>query len=338
MRVILNPINWLKRRTYNKLFSKPEYELNILVKNIEVITKLKSKLVICPENTGLNWMGIKNATLDLFPSQTLVIPQEYSNQILTDTDLKTLISTFKSNSGKTILLSGFPDYFFKIILFCNELEVDVEILYHGGLAEINQNKKKQILMGKILEFAKQRKFKKLYVIKEGLDKLFNKISAIESERITPTLRIPENLNIERFNDGKVHIGIFGNSSYNKNRHTQVAAAAMIDNSVIHIIGENEFQYLINPKRVICHNQLNRKAFLEILGSMHINLYCSYSESWGQVILESIALNVPCIAGNNSGLQKFLEPKHKNLFINVVDNPNIIAEKIKEIIKQIALFD
>ena len=107
---------------------------------------------------------------------------------------------------------------------------------------------------------------------------------------------------------------------------------MIDNSVIHIIGENEFQYLINPKRVICHNQLNRKAFLEVLGSMHINLYCSYSESWGQVILESLALNVPCIAGNNSGLKNFLDPKHENLFISVVDNPNIIAEKIKEIIK------
>ena len=332
MQVTLKSINWLKRQTYNKLFSKQEYDLNILVKNIEIITKLKSKLVICPENTGPNWMGIKNATLDLFPSQTLVIPQEYSNQVLTDKDLKTLISTFKRNSGKTILLSGFPDYFFKIILFCNDQKVDVEILYHGGLAEINQNKKKQILMEKILEFARQRKFKKLYVIKEGLDKLFTKISAIDSERITPTLQIPENLNIQRFNDGKIHIGIFGNNSYNKNRHTQVAAAAMIDNSVIHIIGENEFQYLINPKRVICHNQLNRKAFLEVLGSMHINLYCSYSESWGQVILESLALNVPCIAGNNSGLKNFLDPKHENLFISVVDNPNIIAEKIKEIIK------
>jgi glycosyltransferase involved in cell wall biosynthesis len=308
-----------------------KYDLAILIKKVEAISSTDLKLAICPENTGPNWMGIKNATLDLFPSQTLVIPQEYSNQVLTDVDIRTLISTFKDNSGKTILLSGFPDYFFKIIHICNELEVDVEILYHGGLAEINQNKKKQILMEKILEFAKKRKFKKLYVIKEGLDKLFTKISAIDSERITPTLQIPENLNIQRFNDGKIHIGIFGNNSYNKNRHTQVAAAAMIDNSVIHIIGENEFQYLLNPDRIVCHNQLNRKAFLEVLGSMHINLYCSYSESWGQVVLESLALDVPCIAGNNSGLQNHVESEHKNLFIDTVDNPYIIAEKINEVI-------
>lgn len=308
-----------------------KYDLAILIKKVEAISSNDLKLAICPENTGPNWMGIKNATLDLFPSQTLVIPQEYSNQVLTDVDIRTLISTFKNNSGKTILLSGFPDYFFKIIHICNELEVDVEILYHGGLAEINQNKKKQILMEKILEFAKKRKFKKLYVIKEGLDKLFTKISAIDSERITPTLQIPENLNIQRFNDGKIHIGIFGNNSYNKNRHTQVAAAAMIDNSVIHIIGENEFQYLLNPDRIVCHNQLNRKAFLEVLGSMHINLYCSYSESWGQVVLESLALGVPCIAGNNSGLQNHVEIEHKKLFIDTVDNPYIIAEKINEVI-------
>ena len=134
-----------------------KYDLAILIKKVEAISSTDLKLAICPENTGPNWMGIKNATLDLFPSQTLVIPQEYSNQVLTDVDIRTLISTFKNNSGKTILLSGFPDYFFKIIHICNELEVDVEILYHGGLAEINQNKKKQILMEKILEFAKKRK-------------------------------------------------------------------------------------------------------------------------------------------------------------------------------------
>jgi glycosyltransferase involved in cell wall biosynthesis len=325
----LKLITLLKRKISARF--NQAYNLDILIIHVKKIAKTKSKLVICPESTGPNWLGIKNATLDLFPSQTFVIPQEYSNQILTDADLKLIISTFKSQAGNTVLLSGFPNYFFKIIHICNELEINVEFLYHGGLAEINQNKNKQIQMAEILEYAKQGKLNKLYFIKEGLDKLFTKLTSVQSERIIPTLRMPENLNIQRNNDGKVHIGIFGNNSYNKNRHTQVAAAAMIDNSIIHIIGKNEFQYLINPDRVVCHNQLNRKAFLEVLGSMHINLYCSYSESWGQVVLESLALDVPCIAGNNSGLQNHVESEHKNLFIDTVDNPYIIAEKINEVI-------
>ena len=323
----MNFINRIKK----KIGEKSQYDLQSLLKDVNSISSFHSKMVICPDNTDANWLGVKNATLAMFPEQTFVIPQHFSNQIVSDEDLKLILSSFKEKGGNTVVLSGFPNYFFNVINICKEFKLKVELIFHGGLAELNKNPTRQKQMETILNLAKSKELSKIYVVKEGLDKLFTSITNVETERITLPLSIPEELKIKKFNDGKTHIGVFGNNSYNKNRHIQVAAGALIPNSVIHIIGENEFSYLLPENRVISHKQLDRLAFLELLGSMDINLYCSYSESWGQVTLESIQLGVPCLSGNNSGIINHLKPEHKKYILNEVDNPYVIASKIKEIL-------
>jgi hypothetical protein len=323
----LDFINRIKK----KIGGKSQYDMQSLLNDVNSISSTHSKMVICPDNTDANWLGVKNATLAMFPEQTFVIPQHFSNQIVSDEDLKLILSSFKEKGGNTVVLSGFPNYFFNVINICKGLKLKVELIFHGGLAELNQNPTRQKQMETMLSLAKSKELSKIYVVKEGLDKLFTSITNVETERITPPLSLPEELKIKKFNDGKTHIGVFGNNSYNKNRHIQVAAGALIPNSVIHIIGENEFSYLLPENRVISHKQLDRLAFLELLGSMDINLYCSYSESWGQVTLESIQLGVPCLSGNNSGIINYLKPEHKKYIMNEVDNPYVIASKIKEIL-------
>jgi Glycosyltransferase len=61
--------------------------------------------------------------------------------------------------------------------------------------------------------------------------------------------------------------------------------------------------------------------------MHIILYCSYSESWGQVVLESLELNTPCVSSNSSGIKKEVDSKYKSLFIDRIDNPFTIYNSI-----------
>ena len=58
------------------------------------------------------------------------------------------------------------------------------------------------------------------------------------------------------------------------------------------------------ERIIEHGKnLTHDRFLQVLGSMDLNLYMSYSESWGLVAYESEALGVPCI---NSFQVNYLE--------------------------------
>ena len=60
--------------------------------------------------------------------------------------------------------------------------------------------------------------------------------------------------------------------------------------------------------------------------MDINLYCSFSESWGQVIIESLTLNTPCIYSNNAGISEMI--KSTRYLINEYDNVVSIARKIE----------
>jgi hypothetical protein len=276
-----------------KRWKKPwisDVQFDNLVNSALKILNRTSVIVFTYQATGANWKGVQTATKAMYPDNYLVLPQTYSNSLLSEKQKKQLTKILIKNGLNLIIFSGLPNYSFKWLMQFHTANVKTGIIFHGGLAELNQNTRGQRTIKNIFKFAKEGKISKIYVVKEGLDKLFSTITNVETSRIIPPISLPKNIKINKFNDGKIHIGIFGNDSYNKNRHTQVAAAALINNSVVHIISPNEFDYLLPVNRIVVHDNLNRVQFLSLLGSMDLNLYCSFSESWGQVIIESITLS------------------------------------------------
>lgn len=314
----------------NKFFPQKPYQLENLLQQIDKLVN-RSYLSICPENTNSNWLGIKNASNSLFPNQNIALPQYYSNQVVSDEDLNTLIIHFKHQGGKHILLNGFPNYFIKIVELCYQHKLKCSVIYHGGLAELNQNPSRQQNMKLLFELAKQRKIQQFGVIKKGLDVLFHQQTQVPCYHLSIPFQLPPGIKVQKYNDGKIHIGVFGNDSYNKNRHTQVAAASLIPNSVVHFIGQDEFDYLLPPERKVQHTMMDYPTFLSILGSMDINLYCSFTESFGQVVLESLALGVPCIHNNNSGILDDYPELQEQLIIYQYDNIENISTQIKSIL-------
>jgi glycosyltransferase involved in cell wall biosynthesis len=308
------------------IFSDKSYNLNFLLKQVDFIQD-KTYLSICPENTESNWLGIKNASNALFPNQNITLPQYYSNQVISDKDLNKLIVHFKYRGGKHIILNGFPDYFYKIVDICFYHKIKCTIIYHGGLAELNQNLSRQQNIKLLFDMAKKGKIHQFGVIKKGLEILFHQQTHVPCHQLSVPFQLPQGIKVQKYNDGKIHIGVFGNDSYNKNRHTQVAAASLIPNSVVHFIGQDEFDYLLPPERKVQHTMMDYLGFLNVLGSMDINLYCSFTESFGQIVLESLALGVPCIHNNNSGILDDYPELHKLLVLNSYDNIKNIRDKI-----------
>jgi glycosyltransferase involved in cell wall biosynthesis len=306
-------------------------EFNGLIESALKILSSSNTIVFSPNNTGANWLGIKNATIGMFPNNYLVLPQSYSNLLLSPKQQNELTNTIKKNGGEQIIFSGIPSYTLNWIKQFNQLEIKTGVIYHGGLAELAGSESRQFQMEEIIQLANQGIINRIGVVKEGLDSWFKNKTSTKVFRVIPTLKIPDNLNIIKFDDGKTHIGVFGNSSYNKNRHSQVVAASMIENSVIHIIEPNEFNYTIDSNKIITHKNLNRNEFLSLLGSMDINLYCSYSESWGQVVLESIALGIPCITTANSGILNWDNELSNHLIVKEYDNINAIKNQIKVVL-------
>lgn len=220
-----------------------------------------------------------------------MLPQLYSSTLLSKEQAIKFFKLLKNKGAKFIVFSGLLEY---------------------ALSWIREIYKLNIKFG---------------VVKKGLKETLEHLDGVSIHRLIPVFVKPEGLRIKKFNDKKIHIGIFGNSSFNKNRHTQVLAASLLENSLIHIIAPNEFGYAVESDRIITHENLNKENFLQLLGSTDINLYVSYSESWGQIITESISLGVPCLASNNSGV--FFNKKLRNiLLVDDYDNPFEIANQIK----------
>ena len=151
---------------------KNGYDFNEILQKVKKIAVNEGKIVICPENTGANWLGIKNATFAMYPDITFCIPQHYSKQVLNDGELSEFLRVFIDNGGTSVILSGFPKYFEKLIFLGNELNVKVSLIYHGGLSELTGNKKRQLEFGEINQYFKNEKLFKLAIVKSGIESAF----------------------------------------------------------------------------------------------------------------------------------------------------------------------
>ena len=315
----------LKRwRKTNRFISNKEF--NLLLLKIKSILSKDRKIVFTPDNTGSNWLGVKNASISMFPENTVILPQNYSNTLLHKDQINLITKEIEEAGQIQVVFSGIPYYSYDWIRVLGNMNVEVSVVFHGGLAELTGNQERIDQMRILIDYANSGLIKKIGVIKDGLDEWFRQKVKASVHKLYPVFIPPKELKYSNKESNQINIGIFGNSSYNKNRHTQVAAASLIENSVVHIFEPNEFDYCLPSERIKTHSMLNYPEFLELMGSMDVNIYCSFSESWGQIIFESLYMNTPCLFSNNSGIDQFIGTE---FLIQDYDNPSKIAEKINQ---------
>jgi glycosyltransferase involved in cell wall biosynthesis len=188
---------------------------------------------------------------------------------------------------------------------------------------------------KIISLVRNKKIDKFAFVKKGLDVSIKKILGIE----TYSLLLPppdiNGLQLACLHDRKyIHIGVFANNQLRKNVHNQIAAALMIENALVHTTDKFEYSYFNCDDRIIEHSSgLDWKEFMFLLAQMDINLYNTYTETWGQIVVESIALGVPCLTNNSSGVLDTNEKLKKELIVAEHDNPIAIADQIMRTLEQ-----
>ena len=128
----------------------------------------------------------------------------------------------------------------------------------------------------------------------------------------------------------VNIGCLVNNSFRKNIHNQAMAASMIENATVHLFKNDDLEYLKLPKTKT-HELMEHHAFFELIGSMSINMHVTFSESWGQVLSESISQGVPCISGNTSAFFDYDEELKAQLVVNGADDSWQIFQKMEEVL-------
>ena len=287
----------------NKIFKRVFLKQNkalLQQKRVELIElrKRSDEIVICGSPTEGSWLGIANATHSLFPENTYTFPQWYSHPVFNKKEMKVWSEELVSLQFTKITISGFAPFFFDFISE-NGHKQNIEVIYHGTWSEM-YDKERRDWMARMFQLAGIGKIKEIGFIKEGMAETIHQLYGFNCEHIPlPKPKIPEGIQKLNLDRSKFHIGVFGADTFNKNLHNQVIHALLIENAIIHVLDKSIFNYLNLNNRIVEHGKnLPKEKFLQILGSMNLNLYMSYSESGGLVAYESEAMGVRCIGSLN----------------------------------------
>jgi hypothetical protein len=320
----------------DKIFGKSrEVELNTLIQSLTELRKKSDIAVLSPVPTGYSYMGVYNGGKSMFSETFIELPHYYSHSIFDKKELKQLTHKIALLGFRQIFFNGFPEYFRDLIndIRAKQPAVIVGVIYHGFPAELSGNKTIQASMNAITGLVREKKIQKIGFAKKGFGLSFEELFGVRCFELI-YINPPALTKGNSYNDSKIHIGVLVNNSFRKNFHTQVMAALMVDNSVVHVIDAGELDYLRMSDRIVAHGPQDHHNFIRLLGSMHLNFHITFSEaSGGQVCSESISQGVPCLSGYTSSFFDYNEELKKELVVEGGDDPYFIYLKALKVLER-----
>lgn len=307
--------------------------LEIVFSKLEIIRENSSVLAICPKPTGSNFKGVNVATKNLFKGQTFEIAQLFSEPVYDSKELNSIISFIIKLNFSQVIFSGIPAYFEFLIeeLASKTKNVQIGVFFHGYLSEMSGDARARANFFAILKLLSAKKIHKVGFNKKGLAETMNNFSGLNFNYLmvkTPDFDYMPIKSTQKL----INIGVLGSNSFRKNIHNQVAASLLISDSMVHVIEKQEFDYLGLDNRIIEHGFIeDHNKYLDVLSLMDINLYISFSESWGLVTLESLAMGIPCLVGSSGNVYDW-DLELKELFVvKDYDDSYAISKKIEQIL-------
>lgn len=325
------------RRLRKKIYINNHFKLPLvdLISQFKCIREISDIIAICPQPTENSWRGVLMATVGLFPKSTLQIPQYYSNSVYTNLELKQIAEKLYSCKFNKIVFSGFPFYFQLLIDQLWELGYrETYLIYHGSFSSNREDRVTTKMLHSILTLARNGKIKSVGFVKKGMSETIQNLTGVKGSHIRLFTNIPKNIFPQSFDNNYPNIGIFTHNQYRKNIDNQIAAALMIKNAQVHTRQNYDYAYTFSENKLVYHPYFSSyDDFLSLLAGMTINMYISFSECFGQVITESLALGVPCLAADNSGIFDFDEELHDLLVVSEFDNSFEIYKKINNVLNK-----
>lgn len=320
-----------------KLFRKETtkfVEISRLKESIKLIASSGNKIIaICLDNTGNSYLGVKNATLNLFPQNTLILPAYYSNINLNDKQFREMAEVISSCEFEQVIFSSLPIQMNNLL---NRLQIDkiqIKVIFHGALSELS-NEENETQFFNMVEYAKEGKIKKIGFVKSGLELWAGNLFNISTSKLQLKPLFLIDFSKEKLNpkNNKIKIGVFGNNSFNKNSYNQIAGALLIDNVEIHTLIHTKFSEFGFKDKIHTHKLMNHNDFVHLIAQMDINLHISFSEGMGgQVFTESLSQGVPCLTSFNNDYLIHDVELLKLLTVDQYENPWQIKKGIERVL-------
>lgn len=325
------------RESISKFFKKENQTIKLqeVMDQLSLIRKTHDIVCIVPDNTGYSWLGIKNGAIALFPNNIICLPQYYSNTIFTADELAQINNTIIDLKFSKVVYRGFPPYFKNLIIDLKKRGNDilVFVMLGGFLSEFSDNVDAKIGFTTSIELAKCGVIKRLGFNKNGLSETVNLLYNVDAVQYFNKTTVTVFKNSPELDINQLKIGVLGNHDFRKNLNNQIAAALIFNNSKVFVKEKAPYEYLdISNNRLIENSgTVVHTEYVKQLHKMNLNMYVSFSESWGHVILESLAGGVPCLATNTSSIFDSNDYLANNLIVEKFDDSFAIFKKAENVL-------
>jgi hypothetical protein len=157
-----------------------------------------------------------------------------------DSGFLLISAIIKESKFEKVIISGFANYFFSWIELL-KASTKIEVLFHGTISEFHE-REKQDFVRDLIKLGKSGDIKRFGFVKEGLDHVFKTLYGFDCfhQPLTNPI-IPSGLAFLKLDKTKIHVGVFGADTFNKNLHNQVIHALMIENVIVHVLDKSIFE-------------------------------------------------------------------------------------------------
>jgi hypothetical protein len=315
-------------KVFNRFRTK-KIDISDLIQLLHEIRQRTSIVNLCAAPTGYSWLGVYNAGLSLFPENTLAIPQYYSNQVLSNSQLDQIGNEIGKLKFDQIIYNGYNSYFSRISksALTENHSLKIGVIYHGFFGELSGNPIQAHIITALIEEISCKRIHKMGFLKQGNSEIFQSMFGVPSFLIV-------NKNPEFISDITTTntIGVLTNQSFRKNTATQVIAALSLNDYFVSIFDTPEYDSFDVNHKLVKNQHLTHSDFLKVLAGNLINSHVTFSEaSGGQVFTESLALGVPCLTSLTHGYLNDSPELQKALVVDRFDDAFAIAQKMEEVI-------
>lgn len=273
-----------------------------------------------------NWFGTSIATKELFDNTVGIDELNYKPFVEHIADY--IIST----GYRLVIFSAFSYGWDSLVkeLKQRNPEIVIKVLWHGSLALLSEYYD-WVIFNQLVYMHTSGVLDSIGFVKKSMYEFFLK-KGFRAEFVANRVSVEKPDKPPRKPDGTVRIGLYASGDrWVKNFYNQLGAASLFENAVVDCIPLSEKTVILSNTFDInmtgSYVNKKRSELLAMLASNDVNLYVTFTECGPLLPLESLALGVPCITGNNHHYWQGT-PLEEYLVVNRPDDCVAIYEKAK----------
>lgn len=288
-----------------------------------------------PKPVSINhpeWRGILASSKELF-EEIFFIPDELNEQ-----NAIYYASLFLEAQLPSITIQGFPHTYYHLVKALKRIapSMPIYIIWHGNFLQMKED-----YAWSSFELAKslleENDIQKIGFVKKGMAEIIKSAGLPAHFIMNFVRRIPAGPS--KCASGGVHIGVWAepDNGWRKPPYAMLAALELIPNAIAQVVNVSprakNFGEWFELDAVHYTHPLSHDKAIDLLSTMHLNMYVTLSECAPMLPLESLSVGSPCLFGPTSHYFLDHEYLHEHLVVPYPDHAEVIAEKANLVLSE-----